>query len=257
MRRAAGTVGLMRVSLLITCLADLFQPEVGVASVQLLRAAGCEVSVPLGQTCCGQPAWNSGFADEAAKVARTTLAALEDDHADAVVVPAGSCATMVRVFWPELFEVVGDHAARDRAIALGKRTFELSEFLAARDLPLSGAEPTQVAYHRSCHMLRELGIAEQPEQLLAAAGCSSSDWPDAERCCGFGGLFSVKLPETSVAMADEKLDTLPADATCLVGSDGSCLMHLRARLEERGSTVKVRHLAEVLAERIDATGGRA
>ena len=168
-----------------------------------------------------------------------------------MVVPAGSCATMVRVFWPELFEVVGDHESKSRAVELGRRTFELSEFLAMRELTLTNQPAIDVAYHRSCHMLRELRIEEQPEQLLAQAGCSSSAWPDASRCCGFGGLFSVKLPETSVAMADEKLDSLPGGITALVGSDGSCLMHLRARLEERGSTLPVRHLAEVLAERLE------
>ena len=247
----------MRVSLFITCLVDLFQPEVGEATVKLLRAAGCEVSVPLAQTCCGQPAWNSGFAHEAAKVARTTLAALEADGGDAVVVPAGSCATMVRVFWTELFEVVGDHDARTRAEALGKRTYELSEFLALHPVPLLPLVPEvaaqEVAYHHSCHMLRELRIENQPVDLLGAAGCSAVAWPDDRRCCGFGGLFSVKLPETSVAMADEKLDSLPSDVATLVGSDGSCLMHLRSRLEERGSTIRVRHLAEILAERLPPT----
>ena len=160
----------MHVTLFVTCVVDLFQPEVGVATVRVLRAGGCEVSCPLGQTCCGQPAWNSGHAAEAAKVARTTLDALEGDGGDVVVVPAGSCATMIRVFWPELFEVVGDHDAADRARRLGQRTKELSELLVTLDLPeLHLPTPERVAYHHSCHMLRELDLG-RPAGGPARAG---------------------------------------------------------------------------------------
>src|SRR5690606_13624456 len=224
------------VSLLVTCMIDLLEPEAAEAAVRLLRAADCTVSCPSGQTCCGQPAWNSGFAAEAAAVARTTLEALEADAADIVVVPAGSCATMVRVFWPELFEVVGDHDAAARAREVGRRTRELSELLDARAgalPPLRLDRPVRVALHASCHMLRELRVAEPPGRLAASVeGCEVLDWDGADRCCGFGGTFSVKLPEASVAMADEKLRALAdgaPEADVLVGCDTSCLVHLAAR----------------------------
>ena len=162
----------MRVSLLVTCVVDVVAPDVAEASVRLLRAAGCEVTCNLDQTCCGQPAWNAGFAEDAARVARTTLAALEADldaGAEAVVVPAGSCATMVRKFWPELFEVVGDHDAAARARRVGERTRELSELLAERGRrtcrTLRLHRSVRVALHESCHMLRELRIVDQPAAL--------------------------------------------------------------------------------------------
>jgi len=248
-----------RVSLLVTCLVDAVEPEVGEAVVRLLRAAGCTVGFPSDQTCCGQPAWNAGFAEAAGAVARTTLRALEADGADAVVVPAGSCATMVRVFWPELFETLGDADAAERARELGARTHELTEFLAGRELPApAGDAPARrTAYHHSCHMLRELRIKAAPEALLAGVpGCERVEWDGAERCCGFGGLFSVKQPETSVAMADDKLASLDrSGADLLVGADTSCLLHLRGRAQRTGRSVEVRHIAEVLAAALP--GGEA
>jgi L-lactate dehydrogenase complex protein LldE len=247
----------MHVTLFVTCVVDLFQPEVGVAAVRVLRAGGCEVSCPLGQTCCGQPAWNSGHAAEAAKVARTTLAALESDGGDVVVVPAGSCATMIRVFWPELFEVVGDHDAAVRARQLAERTKELSELLVTLDLPeLHLASPERVAYHHSCHMLRELDLEGPPLALLdQVEGCQPVAWTADQRCCGFGGLFSFKLPETSVAMADDKLASLAeAGADEVVGCDTSCLLHLRGRAEHEGRSLRTRHLVEVLAAALPGAG---
>ena len=240
---------------MITCVVDVVAPEVGEASVRVLRAAGCDVSCDLTQTCCGQPAWNAGFAREAARVARATLGALEaelDRGVDAVVVPAGSCATMVRQFWPELFDVVGDANAAARARRVGARTYELSELLATRAgalPPLSLDRPVRVALHQSCHMLRELRIVDQPAALLEAVdGCAPAVWEGADRCCGFGGTFSVKLPEASVAMADEKLRALGVvDPDVVVGCDTSCLMHLRSRSDANGAPIHVRHLAEVLA----------
>lgn len=242
---------------MITCVVDVVAPDVAESAVRVLRAAGCEVTCNLDQTCCGQPAWNAGFAEDAARVARTTLDALEADldaGADAVVVPAGSCATMVRLFWPELFEIVGDHDAARRARRVGERTRELSELLAERAdrlPPLRLGRPVRVALHESCHMLRELRIVEQPAALAGAVdGCEVVAWDGSDRCCGFGGTFSVKLPEASVAMADEKLRALAdgaPEAEVLVGCDTSCLMHLQARAEATGRPVHVRHLAEVLA----------
>jgi L-lactate dehydrogenase complex protein LldE len=240
----------MRVTLFVTCVVDLFEPDVGVATVKVLRASGCTVSCPGGQTCCGQPAWNSGFHEDAARVARTTLEALEGDGGDAVVVPAGSCATMVKVFWPELFELAGDEDAAERARALGARTYELTAFLADRVPPLRSLD-RRIAYHHSCHMLRELHEHDQPEQLLDAAGCERVAWEADTRCCGFGGLFSFKLPEVSEAMADDKLSSLASvdpSPALVVGADGSCLLHLRARSEHEGRPIVTRHIAQVIAE---------
>ena len=247
----------MDVSLLITCVVDVVAPDVAEAAVKLLRAAGCEVRVNLDQTCCGQPGWNAGFAEDAAAVARATLDALEADldaGAEAIVVPAGSCATMVRIFWPELFEVVGDHEAAARARRVGEHTRELSEFLASRagELPpLRLGRPVTMALHESCHMLRELRVTEAPRALAdSVGGCETVTWSGSDRCCGFGGTFSVKLPEASVAMADEKLRALAAaepPPEMLVGCDTSCLLHLQSRAEAVGNDIPVRHLAEVLA----------
>jgi L-lactate dehydrogenase complex protein LldE len=240
---------------MITCVVDVVAPEVGEASVRVLRAAGCDVSCNLAQTCCGQPAWNAGFAREAARVARATLGALEaelDRGADAVVVPAGSCATMVRQFWPELFDVVGDADSAARARRVGAHTYELCELLASRAdamPPLRLDRPVRVALHQSCHMLRELRIVDQPASLLEAVdGCTPTAWDGSDRCCGFGGTFSVKLPEASVAMADEKLRALSVvEPDVVVGCDTSCLMHLQTRSDATGGAIHVRHLAEVLA----------
>jgi len=253
-------VGVVRVALFATCVVDVLEPGVGVAAVRLLRAAGCEVDYPEAQTCCGQPAWNAGFAPDAARVARTTLGALEgalDDGAEVVVTPAGSCTTMLRVFWPDLFKRVGDHDAAARSRRLGARTVELCELLARRELPpLALERPATVAYHHSCHMLRELGLRDQPVELLdRVTGCTLTAWTADERCCGFGGLFSFKLPEVAEAMADDKLasiaDTDPR-ADVVVGADSSCLVHLRGRSVAEGHPVRTRHIAEVLADALPA-----
>jgi L-lactate dehydrogenase complex protein LldE len=240
----------VRVTLLVTCVVDLLAPEVGEATVRVLRAAGCEVTVDLAQTCCGQPGWNAGHATEAAKVARQTLEALEDelaDGAEAVVVPAGSCEAMVKVFWPELFSVAGDEAAAERARAVGAVTHELSAFLSTRDLPGPTAGGERVAYHHSCHMLRELRLRDEPEALVDRVA-ERVPWDGDDRCCGFGGLFSVKLPEVSTAMADEKLAALPVDE--VVGCDASCLAQLRTRSEAVGRPIRTRHLAQLLDEHL-------
>ncbi|MGH9116652.1 MAG: (Fe-S)-binding protein [Acidimicrobiales bacterium] len=250
----------MKVGLFVTCVADVVAPDAAVAAVRVLRAAGHDVSVPRDQTCCGQPAWNAGFAEEAAQVARTTLASLDqalDAGVDRIVGLAGSCTAMVRVFWPELFEVVGDHDAGARARAVGARVTEFSEFLADEGLPEAARRPPdaaspRVAYHHSCHMLRELRIKQQPEAVLDAVGCERMRWSADDRCCGFGGTFSIKLPETSTAMADDKLRSIEeSGAEVLVGADTSCLLHLAARAEHEGRPVVAKHIAEVVAESMD------
>lgn len=259
------------VALFVTCVVDVARPDVAVAAVQLLRGRGSTVSCPEGQTCCGQPAWNAGFADEAASVAGASLDALERDPADHVVVPAGSCATMIRRYWPQLFAVAGRPDDAERAERLAPRVVELSELLAQLDPPPpagssdrgGGEDPmddthatgdpdaherSTVAYHRSCHLERELHVVEQPVALLTrATGGPPAPWPADDRCCGFGGTFSVRLPEVSVAMADEKLDTLPPGVETVVGCDTSCLMHLESRARERSLPLQFAHLAEVLA----------
>jgi L-lactate dehydrogenase complex protein LldE len=212
---------------------DLVVPEIGVATARVLQRAGHEVVFPERQTCCGQPAFNSGYRDEAAKVLRSTARALASASADAIVAPAGSCTTMLRTFGPGL---VGDVP----------HVWELSEFLSAHGGLPEGRLDVRVAYHDSCHMLRELGLSSEPRALLERAGAELVEW-DAERCCGFGGTFAVRQPELSVAMADEKLRTLDG-ASVLCGADPSCLMHLRGRLRRLGSGVRVAHLAELLEE---------
>ena len=234
----------MRVGLFVTCLADLVAPEVGVATARVLQRAGHEVVFPEGQTCCGQPAFNAGFRDEAARVLRRTLRALAAADVDAYVAPAGSCTTMIRTFAAELVGAGDPDLER-----VAPRLHELSEFLAVHGGTLAGRldAPLVVAYHDSCHMLRELGLEREPRAALERLdGVELVDW-DAGRCCGFGGTFAVREPELSVAMADEKLRTL-AGADVLCGADPSCLMHLRGRLRRRGADLEVRHLAELLEE---------
>ncbi len=267
----------VRVELFVTCVVDMFSPEVGAGVVKVLRTMDVDVGVPPGQTCCGQPAWNSGFHRDGARVAGASLAALaaalDADPSAVVVVPAGSCATMIRVFWPEMFELTHDHARAELARVVGRRTFEFSEFVeryADRLPPGLGAPATEAAtrpgtqsatapaaaYHHSCHMLRELRIAEAPGRLLALAGQAVAPWPADQRCCGFGGLFSLKLPEASEAMADDKLAALPEGCGEVIGCDTSCLLHLQARAGHEGRSVRIRHLAEVLADALDTREAR-
>ena len=223
----------MRVQLFATCLGDLVLPEAVADAEALLREAGCDVEFPRGQVCCGQPAFNSGHRAAARRVARTFVRAFSRDAP--VVCPSGSCATMALRYLPELvgcepFEV-----------------WELSAFLDSHgaDLPRRN-EGRRLAYHDSCHMLRELRIADPPRRLLERSGAELVPLPRPDLCCGFGGTFSVRQPEVSAAMADDKLAGAgPAEA--LVTADPGCLVHLRGRAERTGSPVRVVHLATVLA----------
>jgi L-lactate dehydrogenase complex protein LldE len=236
-----------RVALLVTCLVDQLFPEIGRATVRVLERVGCTVDFPAGQTCCGQATFNDGFHDEARVLARRTLDAFAD--ADAVVAPSGSCAAMVREFYPHLFE--RDPVEGARALALAGRTYELSEYL-VRVLGVTdtGARlPATVAYHASCHGLRGLGLREEPRRLLAAVReLRIVDVAGAEECCGFGGFFSVKFSGLSGAMLSAKIDALEAAAADVVtATDASCLMHIAGGLARRGSRIRAMHLAEVLA----------
>ncbi len=244
-----------RVALFVTCLADMFYPDAGEAAVQVLRRLGIHVDFPPAQTCCGQPAFNAGFREPARAVAQRNLAIFADY--DYVVAPSGSCTAMFRVFYPELF--AADPARAAQAEALAQRTYELSEFL----VRVVGVEqvgavfPGKVAYHASCHLLRELGVADAPRRLLAQVqGASVVSMDLEEQCCGFGGVFAVKYPEISDAMLQKKIASLKrAGADTLVSCDAGCLMHIAGRLHRQGETVRIMHLAELLNARETAEEG--
>ena len=239
----------VRVQLFATCLVDQFFPAAGHAAVEVLERCGVEVLVPPDQTCCGQPAFNGGFADQAATMARATIDVLSRTD-DPVVVPSGSCADMIVNHYPDLF--AGDATYGPKTKALAARTYEFTQFLVdvlGVELPASPSGPT-LAYHASCHGLRGLGLREQPRRLLrAVAGARCADLPDAETCCGFGGLFAVKMGPLSGAMLDSKLDAIArSGADVVVATDVSCLMHIGGGLHRRASRVRTRHIAEVLAD---------
>jgi L-lactate dehydrogenase complex protein LldE len=230
---------------MVTCLGDLFYPEVGERIVRLLQRLGVTVEFPSGQTCCGLPLFNSGHHDEAARVARRTVDVFAG--AEHVVVPSGSCAWMVKHEYPGLMT---DAASRAAAEGLAARTSELSQFLVKvlgrRKFP-SAVEGT-VTYHDSCHLLRGLHESQSPRALLRElAGARFVELAGADECCGFGGSFSVRLPEVSTAILDKKLANVEASgAACVVACDAGCLMQMRGGLSRRGSRVRALHLAEVL-----------
>lgn len=235
-----------RVALFVTCLVDLLYPEVGEATVALLEREGVTVEVPDAQTCCGQPPFNSGFHDDARRLARTMLDAFEG--AEAVVTPSGSCAAMVRSYYPHLFDGLPEYP---RTVALAAKTFELSEFmvdvLGVLDVP--GAWRGRVTYHDSCHGLRELGLRGQGRRLVESIdGVELVEMARPDMCCGFGGTFSVRLPDLATAMADDKIDQTEATGAAIVlTGDTGCLMHVAGRMSRRGSTVRPMHLATFLA----------
>ncbi len=236
-----------RVGLFVTCLVDLVRPQVGFAAVKLLEAAGCTVEVPATQTCCGQPAWNAGADLHAADIARQVIDAFEPF--DYVVAPSGSCAGMIKVHYPEVLN--GDSVYEKRARAIAAKTYELISFLVqVRGLRAVAARcPTRASYHDSCSSLREMGVKDEPRLLLdSVEGLSLTELNDPQVCCGFGGLFAVKYPEISERMADEKIaDVEKAGADLLLGGDLGCLLHLAGRAARNGTTLRVRHVAEVLA----------
>lgn len=235
----------MRVALFATCLGDRIFPDATADAVRLLRHLGLDVDCPAGQTCCGQPALNAGYVPEARRAARHTMRVLQD--ADYVVLPSGSCAGMIRRHFPTLLS-----GTPDQAQALAERTYELSQFL-VQVLGVhtlgEGLAGLRVSYHHGCHALRELGVRTEPVRLLQACGAEVTPWEADEECCGFGGLFSVKLPVVSAGMADRKLDTLP-EADVVTSADGGCLMQLSGRARHRGLGIPFRHLASVLWEAV-------
>jgi len=240
-----------RVGLFVTCLVDLMRPSVAFAAIRLLEDAGCDVEVPDGQTCCGQPAYNAGDRADAVALARRAIAAFEGF--DYVVVPSGSCAGMIRHHYPPLF--AGDTGWEGRARALAERTHELTSFLVdvLRVETAAIALKAAVTYHDACSGLRELGVKAQPRHLLAAVdGLTLKESAMAETCCGFGGTFCVKYPEISERMVDAKADDLMATGADLVlAGDLGCLLNIAGRLKRRGSAMRARHVAEVLAGALD------
>lgn len=239
--------GSVRASLLVTCLADMFYPEVGVSVVRLLRRLGVAVDFPADQTCCGLPFFNSGYHREAARLARRTVKLFSgSEH---VVVPSGSCAWMVKKEYPGLAR--DDPKARAEALALAGRTYELSQFL-VKVLGVTSL-PTdfrgRATYHDSCHLLRGLGESRAPRALLrGAAGVELVELPGADQCCGFGGSFAVRLPEVSAAILEKKLASVEATgADYLVSCDPGCLMQMAGGLSRKNSRVQPLHLAQVLA----------
>jgi L-lactate dehydrogenase complex protein LldE len=222
-----------------TCLVEHVRPSLGPAACELTGGS------TRSGLCCGQPAWNAGFTAAARRVARRAVKRLRRTRGP-VVVPSGSCATMIHEHWPRLF--AGTRHDRD-ARAVAERVQELAVFLDRHTEPGPRAAPTgmRVGYHDACHALRELGVKDQPRRLLAQRGIQVVEVPSGERCCGFGGTFSVKLPSVSVAMADEKLDEwVAAGVPTVVTGDLSCLLHLEGRALRRGLPLSFCHLGEVL-----------
>ena len=238
----------MRVGLFVTCLVDLMRPRIGFAALKLLEATGCEVVVPETQTCCGQPGYNSGDRVAAQALARKVLD--EFSQFDYVVAPSGSCAGTIRTHYPELF--CDDPEMLERVNRLCARTYELTDFLVnvARLDRIPGSFEGTVTYHDSCSGLRELGVKAQPRALLARIpGLTLKEMEEAETCCGFGGLFSVKFGEIATHIAERKCANVAASgADAVVLGDLGCMLHIEGRLRRRGDAkTKVLHVAEVLA----------
>lgn len=233
------------VQLVVTCLVDSLAPQVGRAVVTVLEGQDLAVEAPAGQTCCGQPAFNIGLMDEARVMAAHMLDVL-DATVGPIIVPSGSCAAMIVRHYRDLFRGTDREEQAERVAG---RTRELTQYL-VDDLDVdlaAGCDGCSVAYHHSCHGLRELGIRHQPEHLLRDT--DQRPIADAESCCGFGGLFSVEMPEVSTAIMSLKLDAIEASgADTLAGGDISCLLHLGGGLRRRGSKIEVLHIAEILAD---------
>lgn len=235
----------MNVTLFIPCFIDACFPKAGASAVQILERLGHTVKYPQDLTCCGQPAFNSGYWEETRTVARPVLKRLKD--AEVVVILSGSCGAMIKNFYPELFQ--GRPEETD-ARALAEKCYEFSDFLVTRlgVSDLGARFPHKITFHDGCHGRRELGIKEQPRKLLAAVrGLTLVEMEEAETCCGFGGTFSAKFPAVSAAMGEGKLaSALETGAEYIVSNDSSCLMHQQGIIDRQGLPLKTIHLAEVL-----------
>ena len=252
----SNPTGQGRVQLFVTCVVDQFFPEVGEAVFRVLRALDKQVEFDTSQTCCGQPAFNSGFWNEARPVARRLLGQL--DPSVPVVVPSGSCAAMIRNYYRELF--ADDPVNLSRANVLSRNVFEFSEYL-SDEVGLSDIESLvqpsgadiAVAFHEACHAKRELGVDSQPKSLIdSVPGLRRVELKQAEVCCGFGGTFAVKYADISGAMLSDKLDNIEASGADVVAAcDTSCLMHIQGGLQRRGSHVRAAHIAELVARGLE------
>ncbi|MBE2183382.1 MAG: (Fe-S)-binding protein [Anaerolineae bacterium] len=240
------------VSLFVTCILDMIYPQTGVSVVKILEHLGIDINFPMNQTCCGQPAFNSGFRDDAKQVAIQFLKAFKD--AQVIVCPSGSCASMVRHYYPELFK--DDPVWGDKALRASEITWEFTEYLVdglgVTDLGLS-MPPTKVAFHHACHGYRLLGLSEQAQSLAAnIEGVTVTELPGADQCCGFGGLFAVKMPKISGAMLNDKVRNInAADADTIVTGDASCLTQMNGGLSRADSPRRVLHIADLLAQGLE------
>lgn len=235
-----------RVALCVTCLVDQIMPEVGVATLKLLKRVGFGVDFPVEQTCCGQPFFNSGFREQAVHLAKRTIRIFKDH--DFVVLPSGSCTAMIRVEYPHLLEDSPEWVRSARE--LSEKTFELTEFLFHHSDwdPSPNLGSLRIAYHDSCHMCRLLMIKNPPRNLLSSVGCELVEMEESDRCCGFGGLFSIRIPEVSNAMTREKLvQARETGAELLLTADPGCLMQMRG-LYSGGKGFRIEHIAAVLEE---------
>ncbi|HEX4917530.1 MAG TPA: (Fe-S)-binding protein [Limnobacter sp.] len=242
----------MRVGLFVTCLVDAMRPSIGFSALELLESAGCEVLVPQAQTCCGQPAWNSGDLADTRKLALKWLA--EFEQFDYVVAPSGSCAGMVRVHYIEVFK--NDPDLKLRASRLAQRTYELTDFLVNvlgldKVTLASQACVNHVTYHDSCSGLRELGVQKQPRDLMNAMGnVQVTEMKDSRQCCGFGGTFALKYGDVSAAICTDKCEQIKATgAQAVVLGDLGCMLNIEGRLRRMGESTQVLHVAELLTGR--------
>ncbi|MQA83114.1 MAG: Fe-S oxidoreductase [Streptosporangiales bacterium] len=236
-----------RVALFVSCVADLAAPGPARAAVEILESLGCRVEFPQEQTCCGQPALNSGFPDDARRLMRRWVRTFEPY--EAVVSPSGSCASTVHHHYPRVLE----EPWAERASKVVDRLYELTQFVAAYGSDLELRLDATVTYHDSCHMLRSLGEQRAPRQVLERInGVRLVEMPNSEQCCGFGGTFATKFPEVSVALADQKLaDAGETSAEYLVSADPGCLLHLAARARAAGRGVRTRHIAELIRDAME------
>ncbi|WP_332631938.1 (Fe-S)-binding protein [Halalkalibacter flavus] len=235
----------MKVSLFVTCLADVFYPGVGKDVIEILEKNGCEVDFPQAQTCCGQPAYNSGYHKKTKDVAKHMIRTF--DHADYVVTPSGSCGAMIHEY-SHLFE--DDPVWKEKANTLAKKTFEFTQFLVdvLKKDDIGAIFNKKATYHTSCHMTRLLGVKDAPMKLLEnVEGLEFASLPNKETCCGFGGTFSVKMMPISEQMVNEKIEHIEeTEAEVLIGADCGCLMNIGGRIERQGKPIKVMHIAQVL-----------
>jgi L-lactate dehydrogenase complex protein LldE len=235
----------MKVSLFVTCLVDMFQSNVGKATVELLERLGCKVEFPESQVCCGQPAYNSGYTSESKEAMKMMIETFE--KAEYVVTPSGSCAFMFKEY-PHIFK--GDPVWESKARNLAEKTYELTQFIVdvLKVEDVGATFEGTVTYHTSCHMTRLLGVKEAPITLLKnVKGLRLTELPGKEQCCGFGGTFSVKMAKISEQMVDEKVHHIEeTEADYLIGADAGCLMNIGGRIQRRGKPIKVLHIAEVL-----------